>query len=136
METFWQDTDGNYSEYGNSTSAHFSGEDNRCKMDEASFQTISRMVFRRESAHSRSCFSMQAVNLLLVTQIAFSCCHLRYPVYYRNWYTNEVKADTSNERDGIFGDGYGLELAGYPEVWKNGYTLNHTIVVNLIKPSR
>ena len=67
---------------------------------------------------------------LLVTQIAFSesvCDHVFTNA--TNFYKNGTQ-DTSNERDNVFSDGYENELASISGSISDGYTLEHTIVVN------
>ncbi len=125
------DADGNYSEYGNSTSAHFlRGRQTTDANGQASFQTIFPGWYSGRAVHIHVHVFDASGKSLLVTQIAFpaAICDTVYTTA-TNFY-KRGKADTSNERDGIFSDGYGLELAGLSGSVENGYTLNHTIVVN------
>lgn len=67
-------------------------------------------------------------NSLLVTQIAFppEVCKV---VYAQGVYASHGQADTTNERDNVFGDGYTNELATVTGSVSAGYELTHTIFV-------
>jgi hypothetical protein len=96
------DADGNYSEYGGFTSAHF---------------LRGRQV-------------TDANGLLLVTQIAFPPAACNTVFTTATSFYKKGKADTSNDRDGIFNDGYATQLATIDGNITDGMILTHNIVVN------
>jgi hypothetical protein len=66
---------------------------------------------------------------LLVTQIAFPAAVCDTVFTTATSFYKKGKADTSNERDGIFNDGYANQLAAVTGDITNGMVMNHNIVV-------
>jgi protocatechuate 3,4-dioxygenase beta subunit len=125
------DADGNYSQYGGSVSLNFlRGRQTTDANGLASFQTIFPGWYPGRATHIHVAIYTTSGKTLLTSQIAFpaSICDTVF-TGATNFY-KKGKADTTNERDGIFSDGYATELAGVTGSVKDGYTLTHTIVVS------
>lgn len=132
------DKDGNYSEYGgtgmqstNYTSVHFlRGRQTTNASGTVSFTTIFPGWYSGRAVHIHVHIYNSSGKSLLVTQIAFpaTVCDTVFTTA-TNFYT-KGKADTTNEKDNVFGDGYTNELATVTGSVANGYALTHTIVVS------
>lgn len=124
------DKDGNYSEYGGSSAVHFlRGRQASTAEGLVGFTTIFPGWYSGRSPHIHVHVYDSSGKSLLVTQIAFpkDVCDTVYTT--SSFYSSRGKADTTNERDGIFADGYTNELALLSGNVTDGYTLTHTIVV-------
>jgi protocatechuate 3,4-dioxygenase beta subunit len=125
------DADGNYSEYGSYTSVHWlRGRQTTDKDGLASFKTIFPGWYSGRAVHIHVHVYNSSGKSLLVTQIAFpaAICDTVYTTATDLY--KKGKADTTNERDNVFGDGYSNELGTISGSIKEGFTLTHTIVVN------
>lgn len=131
------DANGYYSEYGgtgmqstNFTNVHFlRGRQITDANGQVSFKSIFPGWYSGRAVHIHVHIFDSSGNSLLVTQIAFpkEICDTVFNTA-TSFYTKGT-ADTTNERDGIFGDGYANELAGITGNVMDGYLLEHTIVV-------
>lgn len=124
------DKDGNYSEYGSFGSVDFlRGRQTTDVSGNTGFTTVFPGWYSGRAPHIHVHVFSSTGKSLLVTQIAFpkAICDVVYGTA-TNFYTRGLQ-DTTNERDGIFNDGYATELAGLSGNIKDGYTLTHTIVV-------
>ena len=139
MVDIWHcDADGSYSEYGgggmqatNYTAVSFlRGRQTTDANGLAAFTTIFPGWYNGRAVHIHVHIYDKNGKSLLVTQIAFSptVCDAVFTTattIYKNG-----KSTTSNERDNVFSDGYATELASVSGSVKDGYVLDHTIVVN------
>ena len=124
------DADGNYSQYGSYSNKNFlRGRQLTDKNGLAVFKTIFPGWYSGRAVHIHAQVFDNAGKSLLITQIAFPA-ELCNKVYQEatNFYTKGL-ADTSNERDNVFKDGYANELATFSGSIQEGFTLQHTIVV-------
>ncbi|MCB0685532.1 MAG: hypothetical protein KDC53_03375 [Saprospiraceae bacterium] len=131
MVDVWHcDADGVYSEYGSGSSAHFlRGRQTTDSDGLVRFTSIFPGWYPGRAPHIHVHIYSATGKSLLVTQIAFeeSIC--------KNVYTNATSfykngtQDTTNERDGIFRDGYANELASIEGSIADGYNAGLTIVV-------
>lgn len=124
------DKDGNYSEYGNVSTVHFlRGRQTTDAAGNVGFTTVFPGWYSGRAPHIHVHVFSATGKSLLITQIAFpkTICDVVYGTA-TNFYTRGLQ-DTTNERDGIFNDGYTTELATVGGNIKDGYTLTHTIVV-------
>ncbi|MCB0667148.1 MAG: hypothetical protein KDC80_15070 [Saprospiraceae bacterium] len=132
------DANGYYSEYGGTQmqSANFSnvhflrGRQTTDADGLVKFTSIFPGWYSGRATHIHVHVYDSSGKSLLVTQIAFSesvCDHVFTNA--TNFYKNGTQ-DTSNERDNVFSDGYENELASISGSISDGYTLEHTIVVN------
>lgn len=132
------DAAGNYSEYGgtgmqstNYTSVHFlRGRQTTDASGNVGFTTIFPGWYSGRAVHIHVHIYNASGKSLLVTQIAFpaAVCDTVFTTA-TNFYT-KGKADTTNERDNVFSDGFANELASVSGSVANGYALTHTIVVS------
>lgn len=132
------DADGNYSEYGgtgmqptNYTNVHFlRGRQISDANGLVSFATIFPGWYSGRAVHIHVHVYNAAGKSLLVTQIAFpaSVCDTVFTT--ATSFYKKGKADTTNERDNVFSDGYSTQLATLAGDITNGFTLTHNIVVN------
>lgn len=132
------DADGNYSEYGgtgmqstNYGSVHFlRGRQTTDANGQVSFTTIFPGWYSGRAVHIHVHVYNASGKSLLVTQIAFpaSVCDTVFTTATTIY--KKGKADTTNERDNVFSDGFSTELATAAGSVANGFTLSHTIVVN------
>jgi len=131
------DKDGYYSEYGGSgmqsvnlTNVHFlRGRQVTDSEGQVRFTTIFPGWYSGRAVHIHVHIYNSSGKSLLVTQIAFPktvCDHIYSTA--TQYYTKGL-ADTTNERDNIFNDGYENELASISGSIDDGYVLTHTIVV-------
>ncbi len=139
MVDIWHcDADGNYSEYGGSgmqatnyTAVSFlRGRQTTDANGLAAFTTIFPGWYNGRAVHIHVHIYDKSGKSLLVTQIAFSpaVCDAVFTTattIYKNG-----KSTTTNERDNVFSDGFATELASVSGSVKDGYVLDHTIVVN------
>ncbi len=129
---FWHcDAEGNYSEYGGFTSAHFlRGRQVSDANGLVSFDTIFPGWYSGRSVHIHIHIFNASGKSLLVTQIAFpaTVCDTVFTTA-TNFYKNG-KANTSNAQDGIFRDGFATQLATVTGDTQKGMVLTHNIVVN------
>jgi protocatechuate 3,4-dioxygenase beta subunit len=125
------DADGNYSEYGGFTSAHFlRGRQVTDANGLVSFDTIFPGWYNGRAVHIHVHVYSATGKSLLVTQIAFppAACNTVFTTaasFYK-----KGTADTSNDRDGIFNDGYATQLANIDGNITDGMIMTHNIVVN------
>lgn len=132
------DADGNYSQYGgtqmqstNYTSVSFlRGRQVTDTNGLVSFTTIFPGWYSSRAVHIHVHIYDSSGKSLLVTQIAFpaAVCDTVFTTVTDIY--KKGKADTTNERDNVFGDGYSNELASLSGNTTDGYTLTHTIVVS------
>lgn len=125
------DADGNYSEYGSLTSSHFlRGRQTSDANGLVSFNTVFPGWYNGRAVHIHVHVYSATGKSLLVTQIAFpaSICDTVFTT--ATSFYKKGKADTSNERDGIFSDGYTTQLASVSGDITKGMVLTHNIVVN------
>ncbi|AXE18485.1 intradiol ring-cleavage dioxygenase [Runella rosea] len=132
------DAAGNYSEYGgtgmqstNYTAVHFlRGRQITDASGNVGFTTIFPGWYSGRAVHIHVHIYNAAGKSLLVTQIAFpaAICDTVFTTA-TNFYT-KGKADTTNERDNVFSDGFANEMATITGSVANGYALTHTIVVS------
>lgn len=132
------DAAGNYSEYGgtgmqstNYTAVHFlRGRQTTDASGNVGFTTIFPGWYSGRAVHIHVHIYNAAGKSLLVTQIAFpaAVCDTVFTTA-TNFYT-KGKADTTNERDNVFSDGFANEMATITGSVANGYALTHTIVVS------
>jgi protocatechuate 3,4-dioxygenase beta subunit len=132
------DADGNYSEYGGSgmqatnytTVSFLRGRQTTDANGLAAFTTIFPGWYNGRAVHIHVHIYDKTGKSLLVTQIAFpaNVCDALYTsatTIYKNG-----KSTTTNEKDNVFSDGFTTELATVSGSVKDGYVLDHTIVVN------
>jgi protocatechuate 3,4-dioxygenase beta subunit len=139
MVDIWHcDADGSYSEYGGSgmqasnyTAVSFlRGRQTTDANGLAAFKTIFPGWYNGRAVHIHVHIFDKSGRSLLITQIAFS------PTVCDAVFTNATsiykngKSKTSNAQDNVFSDGVTNELASVSGSVKDGYVLNHTIVVN------
>lgn len=133
------DKDGYYSEYGGSgaqsvnlTSVDFlRGRQTTDAAGLVGFTSIFPGWYSGRAPHIHVHVYNSAGKSLLVTQIAFpyDVTNTVYTTAQTKGYTKGAQ-DTTNERDGIFTDGFTTELATLTGSVADGYTLTHTIVVS------
>jgi protocatechuate 3,4-dioxygenase beta subunit len=133
------DKDGYYSEYGGSgmQSANLTAVDflrGRQVTDDnglVGFTSVFPGWYSGRAPHIHVHVYNEAGKSLLVTQIAFpyDVTNTLYTTAQAKGYTKGTQ-DTTNERDGVFSDGYTTELATLLGSVTNGYVLTHTIVVS------
>lgn len=132
------DADGNYSEYGGSgmqstnyTSVHFlRGRQTTDANGLVSFASIFPGWYSGRAVHIHVHIYNASGKSLLVTQIAFpaTVCDTVFTTVTSLY--KRGKADTTNERDNVFNDGYSKQLASLSGDITNGFTLTHNIVVS------
>jgi protocatechuate 3,4-dioxygenase beta subunit len=126
------DKDGAYSEYGSSQSVDFlRGRQTTDANGVVNFTTVFPGWYSGRAPHVHVHIFSATGKSLLVTQIAFpfNTSNTVYTTAQAQGYTRGAQ-DTTNERDGIFSDGYTTELATVTGSVSGGYALAHTIVVN------
>lgn len=124
------DKDGNYSEYGNSTSVHFlRGRQATNNAGLAGFTSIFPGWYSGRAPHIHVHVYDSSGKSLLVTQIAFPKTVTDEVYTTSPFYSSRGKQDTTNEQDNVFSDGFTNELATLAGNINDGYTLTHTIVV-------
>jgi len=139
MVDIWHcDTNGNYSEYGgtrmqpkNLSSEHFLRGRQRTNRDGiASYKTIFPGWYHGRATHIHVQVFDASGKSLLVTQIAFpgEVCDAVYTTATK-LYPNG-RQDTTNERDLIFSDSLSLQMGSLRGNIKEGFILDHTLVVN------
>jgi protocatechuate 3,4-dioxygenase beta subunit len=132
------DADGNYSEYGGSgmqainyTSVHFlRGRQTSDANGLVSFDTIFPGWYSSRAVHIHVHVYNASGKSLLVTQIAFPATVCDTVFTTATSFYKKGKADTTNERDNVFSDGYTTQLAGISGDITKGMVLTHNIVVN------
>jgi protocatechuate 3,4-dioxygenase beta subunit len=125
------DADGNYSEYGSLTSSHFlRGRQTSDANGLVSFATIFPGWYSGRAVHIHIHVYNASGKSLLVTQIAFPAAVCDSVFTTATSFYKKGKADTTNERDGIFSDGYTTQLAGITGDITNGMVMTHNIVVS------
>lgn len=132
------DADGNYSEYGGSgmqstnlTNVHFlRGRQTTNASGVAGYTTIFPGWYSGRAVHIHVHIFDKSGKSLLVTQIAFPATVCDTIFTTATSYYKKGKANTRNESDNVFSDGYTDELAGLSGNVQDGYTLTHTIVVS------
>ncbi len=133
------DKDGYYSEYGGSgaqsvnlTTVDFlRGRQTSDAAGLVGFTSVFPGWYSGRTPHIHVHVYNAAGKSLLVTQIAFpyDVTNTVYTTAQAQGYIKGVQ-DTTNERDGVFSDGYTTELATLSGSVSGGYTLAHTIVVS------
>lgn len=124
------DKDGNYSEYGSFGSVNFlRGRQITDASGNVGFTTVFPGWYSGRAPHIHVHIFSATGKSLLITQIAFpkTICDVVYGTA-TNFYTRGLQ-DTTNERDGIFSDGFTTQIPTLNGNIKDGYTLTHTIVV-------
>jgi protocatechuate 3,4-dioxygenase beta subunit len=125
------DADGNYSEYGSLTSSHFlRGRQTSDANGLVSFNTIFPGWYSGRAVHIHVHVYSASGKSLLVTQIAFPATVCDTVFTTATSFYRKGKADTSNERDGIFNDGFATQLASVTGDIAKGMVMTHNIVVN------
>ncbi len=136
----WQcDKDGYYSEYGGSgiqsinlTTVDFlRGRQTTDANGLVGFTSVFPGWYPGRAPHIHVHVYNAAGKSLLVTQIAFpyDVTNTVYTTAQTQGYTKGAQS-TTNERDGVFSDGFTTELATLSGSIAAGYILTHTIVVN------
>jgi protocatechuate 3,4-dioxygenase beta subunit len=124
------DKDGNYSEYGSQTSAHYlRGRQTTDSSGVVTYKTIFPGWYPGRAPHIHVEIFNASGKSLLITQIAFptDVCDTVYGTA-TNFYV-KGKQDTSNTRDNIFSDSLSNELGILTGSVSSGYKLEHTIKV-------
>lgn len=131
------DAKGEYSEYGgttmqaaNWTSVHWlRGRQTTDANGLVTFTSIFPGWYSGRAPHIHVHVYNASGKSLLVTQIAFpkATCDTVYTT--ATDYKSKGTADTTNERDNVFSDGFTNELASFAGSVADGYTMTHTIVV-------
>jgi protocatechuate 3,4-dioxygenase beta subunit len=124
------DKDGNYSEYGNVSTVHFlRGRQTTDASGNVGFTTVFPGWYSGRAPHIHVHVFSATGKSLLITQIAFpkTICDVVYGTA-TNFYTRGLQ-NTTNERDGIFSDGFTTQMPTVSGNIKDGYTLTHNIVV-------
>jgi protocatechuate 3,4-dioxygenase beta subunit len=133
MVDVWHcDAAGAYSEYGSLTSVDFlRGRQTTDANGQVTFTSIFPGWYPGRAPHIHIQVFSASGRSLLVSQIAFpyDVTDTVYTTGQSYGYT-KGKQDTTNERDGIFSDGFATELATVSGKLADGYTLAHTLVVN------
>jgi protocatechuate 3,4-dioxygenase beta subunit len=132
------DADGNYSQYGgttmqttNYTSVNFlRGRQTTDASGAVGFTSIFPGWYSSRAVHIHVHVYNSSGKSLLVTQIAFPATVCDTVFTTATTIYKKGKADTTNEKDNVFGDGYTNELATISGSVANGYALTHTIVVS------
>ena len=125
------DADGNYSEYGTLTSSHFlRGRQTTDANGLVNFDTIFPGWYSGRAVHIHVHVYNASGRSLLVTQIAFPATVCDTVFTSATSFYKKGKADTTNERDGIFNDGYSTQLASVSGDITKGMVMTHNIVVN------
>jgi protocatechuate 3,4-dioxygenase beta subunit len=125
------DADGNYSEYGSLTSSHFlRGRQTTDANGLVNFDTLFPGWYSGRAVHIHVHVYSASGKSLLVTQIAFPATVCDTVFTKATSFYKRGKADTTNERDGIFSDGYSTQLASVSGDITNGMVMTHNIVVN------
>jgi protocatechuate 3,4-dioxygenase beta subunit len=123
------DAEGEYSEYGSSASAHFlRGRQNTDANGMAAWKTIFPGWYSGRAPHIHVQIFNTAGKSLLTTQIAFPKAECD-KIYSQGAYKNRGLQNTINERDGIFSDGAGTEMATISGNVTDGIEMVHTIYV-------
>ena len=131
------DADGNYSEYGetgmqaaNYSNAHFlRGRQVTDTNGQVNFMSIFPGWYPGRAVHIHVHVFNAKGRSLLVTQIAFPAAVCDAVFTSSAPYYKKGKADTSNERDNVFRDGFTNELAVVTGNPGSGYALSHAIIV-------
>lgn len=133
------DKDGYYSEYGGSGSQGVNlttvdflrGRQATDANGLVNFTSIFPGWYPGRAPHIHVHIYNAAGKSLLVTQIAFpyDVTNTVYTTAQAQGYTKGAQS-TTNERDGVFSDGFTTELATVSGTVAGGYTLAHTIVVS------
>jgi protocatechuate 3,4-dioxygenase beta subunit len=133
------DKDGYYSEYGGSgmqsvnlTTVDFlRGRQTTDATGLVGFTSVFPGWYSGRAPHIHVHIYNAAGKSLLVTQIAFpyDVTNTVYTTAQAKGYTKGPQ-DTINERDGVFSDGFTMELGTLSGSVATGYTLTHTIVVS------
>lgn len=132
------DADGNYSEYGGSgmqstnyTTVHFlRGRQITDANGLVSFASIFPGWYSGRAVHIHVHVYNASGKSLLVTQMAFPATVCDTVFTTATSFYKRGKADTTNERDNVFSDGYSTQLASLSGDITNGFTLTHNIVVS------
>ncbi len=132
------DADGDYSEYGGSgiqatnyTTVHFlRGRQTTDANGLVSFASIFPGWYSGRAVHIHVHVYNASGKSLLVTQIAFPATVCDSVFTTATSFYKKGKADTTNEKDNVFSDGYTTQLASLAGDITNGYTLTHNIVVS------
>ena len=132
------DADGNYSEYGGSgmqpanySNAHFlRGRQVTDVNGQVNLMSIFPGWYPGRAVHIHVHVFDATGKSLLVTQIAFPAAVCDDVFTTSTQYYKKGKADTPNERDNVFRDGFTDELAVVTGKPGSGYVLSHTLVVN------
>jgi protocatechuate 3,4-dioxygenase beta subunit len=123
------DAEGEYSEYGNSSNAHFlRGRQNTDANGMAAWKTVFPGWYSGRAPHIHVQVFNSAGKSLLTTQIAFPKAECD-KVYTQGAYKSRGLQNTTNERDGIFSDGVGTEMATITGNVNDGIEMIHTIYV-------
>ncbi len=133
------DKDGYYSEYGGSGAQNVNlttvdflrGRQTTDANGLVSFTSVFPGWYSGRAPHIHVHIYNAAGKSLLVTQIAFpyDVTNTVYTTAQAQGYTKGAQ-NTTNERDGVFSDGFTTELATLSGSVSGGYMLTHTIVVN------
>ncbi|KPM47993.1 intradiol ring-cleavage dioxygenase [Jiulongibacter sediminis] len=124
------DSDGNYSQYGGHSNANFlRGRQITDSNGMVVFKTIFPGWYPGRAVHIHVQVFNNSGNSELITQIAFPAevCDAVFQ-NATDFYSNGL-ADTSNERDGIFRDGFENEMASITGSVNEGFVLTHNIEV-------
>jgi protocatechuate 3,4-dioxygenase beta subunit len=132
VDVWYCDAKGNYSEYGgtgdNASLHYLRGRQTTDAGGFVSFKAIFPGWYKGRAPHIHVQIFNKAGKSLLITQIAFpkTICD---KVYTEAKAIYGDLADTTNEKDGIFNDGYQNQIATVTGNKNDGYKLEHAIVV-------
>ncbi len=129
------DKDGNYSEYGSYTSAHFlRGRQTTNTNGQVSFNSIFPGWYNGRATHIHIHIYSSSGQSLLVTQIAFpegsSSAVVAVNSATSYGYTKGMTGYTYNANDNVFSDGWENELCEISGSVNAGYSLAHIIKVS------
>lgn len=123
------DAEGSYSEYGTDATKHFlRGRQNTDANGMAAWKTVFPGWYQGRAPHIHVQVFNSAGNSLLITQIAFPKAECD-KIYSQGAYASRGLQSTTNERDGIFSDGVGTEMATITGSVADGIEMIHTIYV-------
>ncbi|MGR3810510.1 dioxygenase family protein [Jiulongibacter sp. NS-SX5] len=131
------DADGNYSQYGGTnmqktdySNANFlRGRQITDANGLVVFKTIFPGWYSGRAVHIHVQIFNSSGSSQLVTQIAFPADVCDAVFNNATDFYSKGLADTSNDRDNVFGDGYDNELASITGSINDGFVLTHTIVI-------
>ncbi len=123
------DAVGEYSEYGNSASLHFlRGRQSTDANGMVAWKTVFPGWYSGRAPHIHVQVFNASGKSLLTTQIAFPKAECD-KIYAQGAYKSRGLQNTTNERDGVFSDGFSSEMATITGNITDGIEMIHTIYV-------